>query len=46
MMSGDGKFLGLTQILDGSKNLAIYVSDFVTYVLDQFWDENFYKILK
>ena len=45
MNNKSGKFLGLCRILKESDNLAIYVTQFVEMILDQFWDENFYKLL-
>ena len=42
----DMKFLTLTKILNQSENQAIFVSEFVMQVLDQFWEQNFKKLLK
>ena len=42
----DKKFLTLTKILNHSDNQSIFVTQFIKQVLDQFWEQNFKKLLK
>lgn len=44
-MKHDMKFLKLTQILNEAENQSIFVTEFVMNVLNEFWDENYYKLL-
>ena len=40
MSRGDKKFLDLVEILDKSKNKAIFQTEFVKSFLDQYWDNH------
>lgn len=46
MLKSEGKFLGITQILNLSMNQSIFISEFVLRLVDQFWDYNKQKLLK
>ena len=37
-------FLHLCQILNSAETQSILVTDFVNYILQEFWDEYFYKL--
>ena len=46
MLRDKRKFLRLTQILSATESDSIFVTQFVKQVLDQFWDKNFWILLK
>ena len=39
------RFLRLTKILNAAENDLIFTTEFVKQILDQFWEQNFYKLL-
>ena len=44
-MKHEMKFLKLTQLLNEAENQSIFVTEFVMQVLNEFWEENFLKLL-
>ena len=46
MLRDNRKFLRLTQILSATESDSIFVTQFVKQVLDQFWDNYFWILLK